>query len=301
MVMLPLILTAEAEAARQIQESAVRFYAARQGTAPRAEEIYHRLLLGEPPREVEERWIDGLKAYLSGGLEELPPRAQAFVAARIGEDRPDEVWSEADLEDWEMYAEQRVRQLLARDEPERAEEVLQQRSERSPTSRLLGLQALVLDALGLGPSARAAAESTVVLFEGTDQHADLASELQSLLARSDRSGGLFRPDELRELTTILTRSKLVYSDKIRRECFDNIPRDYLMSIPVADSPREQLLVDLQRLNFGGRLRAGSHPLVRWLEQLHKLRRKHPEEKALQAILRRARRRETESNEEKTTK
>jgi cellulose synthase operon protein C len=296
-VMLPLILAAEAEAARQIQESAVRFYAAREGTAARAEEIYHRLLLGEPPRAVAARWTDGLEASLSGALDELPPRAQAFLAARLGEDRPDEVWREADLEDWERHAEQRVRQLLARDEPERAEAVLQQRSDRSGTSRLLGLQALVLDALGRENEAHAAAERAADHFERSHVHADLAGELRTLAARrADRPGGLFRPDEIRELETIFTRGRLVYSDTFRRECFGDIPRDYLLRIPVTSSPQQQLLLDLQWLNSVGRLPGGSHPLVLWLEQAHRLRRKHPEEKALQAILRRARRRAGEEHE-----
>ncbi len=295
-IMLPLILAAEADAARRIQVRAVRFYAARPGTAARAEEIYHRLLLGEPPRAVRPRWIDGLKPHLSGTLDELPPAAQAFVAARIGADRPDEVWQTADVADWEIHAERRVRQLLAREEPERAEEVLRQRSDRSPGGRLLALNVLVLAALGREREARAAAENVVRSFETRGLHSDLTAELQPLLARAEPSGGLFRPDELRELLTILTRSKLSYSDKFRRDSFSDLPRDLLMSIPVTDSPGDQLRLDVQRLNFVGKLPDGSHPLVSWLNQVHRLHRRQPEEKALQALLRRARRRAAEHGE-----
>jgi hypothetical protein len=49
-------------------------------------------MLGESSRSVARRWNAGLDAYLFPALDELPPRAQAFVAARIKAERPDAVW-----------------------------------------------------------------------------------------------------------------------------------------------------------------------------------------------------------------
>ena len=181
-MLLPLILEADPERARWIQERAVAFYERRTGTAARGEEIYHRLMLGEAPRSVERRWIEGLGTHLRPALDELPLRAQAFVAARIGTERADAVWKAADLVDWALYAERRVRDLRRIQKPELAEQVLQQRSERSAASRLLGLEALVLHAEGRREEARAAAEHVIERFSNRDAYQDLIQELRPLLS-----------------------------------------------------------------------------------------------------------------------
>jgi hypothetical protein len=180
-IMLPLILADKAEQARQIQEAAVAFYAQQSGTAARAEEIYHRLLLGESPRTVERRWINGLDEHLRPALDELPPKAQAFVAARIGSERPDAIWQAADVEDWERYAEGRVRRLLRMQKPAEAEQVLRMRRDRSASGRLLGLEALVQAAQGRMEHARVTARRALNGLRHNHANADLAAELERLL------------------------------------------------------------------------------------------------------------------------
>jgi hypothetical protein len=181
-MMLPLILEDKPEQARWIQERAVAYYQQWTGTtAERAEEVYHRFMLGESPRSVARRWNAGLDAYLFPALDELPPRAQAFVAARIKAERPDAVWREADLEDWEIYAERRVRDLLEMRKPEQAAEVLRQRSERSDSSRLYGLEPLVLHAMGRRDEARAAARGALERFRRTGADPDIIFDLEGLL------------------------------------------------------------------------------------------------------------------------
>ena len=182
-IMLPLILEDEktSSAARQIQEKAVAFYEKQNGTAARAEEIYHRLLLGESPRTVENRWIDGLAAYFKEDtLDELPPKAQAFVAARINAERNDDIWKDADIEDWEIYAEQRIRRLLNKNEPERALAILDSHSTRTPNSRLHGLKALVLRALGRTKESSDAAKIAFKLCFENGRSSDLYNELSDL-------------------------------------------------------------------------------------------------------------------------
>jgi len=182
-IMLPLILEDEAfsAAARQIQEKAVAFYERGNGTAARAEEIYHRLLLGESPRSVEDRWSEGLEAHFnSDTLDELPTAAQAFVAARINAERNDSVWEAAEINDWELYAERRARRLLDRNEQERAEKVLKQRSERTEGSRLLALEALVLDAQGRQEEAQSAAQTAFELCFENGKNSDLYQDLSAL-------------------------------------------------------------------------------------------------------------------------
>ncbi len=290
-MMLPLILKAEADAARLIQERAIKFYEAREGTAARAEEIYHRLMLGESPRSVETRWVDGLKAHLSSALDELPLPAQAFVAARIEEERPNKVWLAADIEDWELYAEQRIRKLLAEDEPERAEEVLRQRSDRSATSRLLGLEALVLQALGRRDEALTMASRALELFLEAGVHQDLVKEFKKLMTPpDDKPSSLFDPSELGQILEILRDMSFMYSGNTRQELFNDIPRDYLASIPVTALPMSQLSLDLNHLNNRGKLPNGSHPMVLWLKQAVSLMGNRPQAKALQAALTKAHRR-----------
>lgn len=290
-IMLPLILSASSEVARRIQERAVEFYRHQKGTAARAEEIYHRLMLGESPRCVEGRWVDGLRAHLRGALDELPPRAQAFVAARIKEERPDEVWLAADVEDWELHAEQRVRKLLEKDEPEVAAEVLRQRPDRSAASRLYGLEALVLDASGCQQEAQAAAARALALFHKDGVHHDLVNELRMLLTpHDDKPDSVFDPAELTQIFDIFKEAGPVYEGNLRQRLFQKIPRDYLASIPVANLPLSQLGLDLQHLNVRGKLPDGSHPMVLWLEQSVSVLQAPPQVKALQSALAKARRR-----------
>jgi len=71
------------EAVRDIEQKAITFYTPRTDPISRAEEIYHRLSLGEDPAEVDRRWIEGLGPLLSGSVEELPARAQAYLANRL--------------------------------------------------------------------------------------------------------------------------------------------------------------------------------------------------------------------------
>ena len=63
---------------RAIHEAAIRYYAGRQEPLSRAEEIYHRLALGQSHQEVEAVWMAGVEPYLGNALEELPPAAKPY-------------------------------------------------------------------------------------------------------------------------------------------------------------------------------------------------------------------------------
>lgn len=70
--------------AREINERAIRFYAARTGPVNRAEELYHRLRLNQSASAVEGRWTDEAGRLLRSAMEEFPPAACAYVRDKLG-------------------------------------------------------------------------------------------------------------------------------------------------------------------------------------------------------------------------
>ncbi|WNG61685.1 AAA family ATPase [Archangium gephyra] len=147
-VMLEALKAEKPAQVREIHEAAVRFYEGHADPLSRAEEIYHRLALGEPPRQVEGRWMPGVEPYLGNALEELPPAARPFLASRLGLELPPRMWEEAELADWERNVESRVRGMLARGDASLALQVLRARKERTPGSPLYELETQTLQRLG---------------------------------------------------------------------------------------------------------------------------------------------------------
>lgn len=72
----------ESVVAKQIHRTAVRYYSGRPGVIDRAEEIYHRLMLGQRPETVDRRWDDSVLAHLLPTLDDLPPASKAYLAAK---------------------------------------------------------------------------------------------------------------------------------------------------------------------------------------------------------------------------
>jgi len=103
---------------RAIHEAAVRYYAGREEPLSRAEEIYHRLALGQSRGEVDAVWMQGVEPYLGNALEELPPSVKPYLASKLGIELSRKAWAEADLADWERHTEARCRELLGRYLPE---------------------------------------------------------------------------------------------------------------------------------------------------------------------------------------
>ncbi|MFG2869454.1 trypsin-like peptidase domain-containing protein [Streptomyces sp. NPDC048338] len=160
-IMLRLSDSARTDLMRAVDRSAVRHYAAREGPAARAEEIYHRLRLGEDPRTVEPRWEPGVEGALAGADRDMPPRSAAFLLARIGGHVPDRIMAEADQEDWERIAAREVEDLLTQGYVEPAVERLTERQPWTPCSRLHGLLVETLARSGRPAEARESAEQAV--------------------------------------------------------------------------------------------------------------------------------------------
>jgi hypothetical protein len=84
-MMLKLLAKDQGPMVTAIENAAVKFYTGKSGPQARAEEIYHRLRLGEPLATVEPRWEPGVDRYLGeDAIAEIPESARPFLASKLG-------------------------------------------------------------------------------------------------------------------------------------------------------------------------------------------------------------------------
>ncbi|MFJ9848281.1 trypsin-like peptidase domain-containing protein [Streptomyces sp. NPDC101150] len=166
----------------EVERRAVDYYAARDGVADRAEEIYHRLRLDEDPREVEKRWQPGVERFLLGAQQDLPPRAAALLTARLGAGASDKVTEAADQADWERITAREVADLLAQGFAREAHERIRRRCPWAPCSPLHPLFAETLCLLGRRDDARRAVADALAGI----RDADCAARRLELLLLSAR-------------------------------------------------------------------------------------------------------------------
>ena len=159
-IMLPLLLDgAEGGTARQIEDAAIRYYEAMDGSAERAEEIYHRLSRHQPLDVIAERWRPDVGPLLFSALDpgELGARERAWLLSRLSPDQrlDEEESAAADLETWEWDTERKVRELLERNRSAPALSSIRARTERSPGSPLYKAEAEILERMDRWEEARA--------------------------------------------------------------------------------------------------------------------------------------------------
>ncbi|WP_236242236.1 hypothetical protein [Streptomyces sp. CC228A] len=164
-IMLRLAQSDPGSVAPEVERRAVAYYAARDGLAARAEEIYHRLRLGEHPRTVEERWLPGVERLLAGAQDEMGPRSAALLTAHSRRQRASVlVMAEAEQEDWERIAAHEVEDLLAQGFTGQALTRLEERRPWTPCGPLHVLLAEALSRAGRRAEARRVVSEAV---EGT--------------------------------------------------------------------------------------------------------------------------------------
>jgi cellulose synthase operon protein C len=103
-LMLKQMLATDGTRARAISEGAVQYYSAATDPKSRAEELYHRLLLGQDRGEIDARWLEGVEDYMGDEvLEDIPSKAlRVYAATRLRITLSNEDWlKEADEETWE--------------------------------------------------------------------------------------------------------------------------------------------------------------------------------------------------------
>ena len=114
----------------------------------RAEEIYHRLALGEYGTGIVQRWLGGVETWLFSALEELSAESRSWLANQLHVELPPEDRAQASLDVWEQDAHRRARELLALDQAPSALATVQERPERSAASPLFLTEAQIHSALG---------------------------------------------------------------------------------------------------------------------------------------------------------
>ena len=132
---------------KKIHDEAIKFYGKFNDPANRAEEIYHRLSLGVEREILASRWMDGLRPFLGSSIRELPSQSQIYLAARLEFELPEEYWTEANDEDWALYASRKTNQQLDLQKPFDALKMLEQRKHLWRTDLLQPAFNKVTDAL----------------------------------------------------------------------------------------------------------------------------------------------------------
>ena len=188
-----------------IHAAAVAFYLIRPQLADRAEEIYHRLALGEDPEDVDKRWLTGIEPFLRDAVGELPPRSNAYLANRVGGVADEKQLTTAAPLEWEEYAQKRAGDLLKFGQAQKALDLLALRSDRQPTSKLHYLESIARRMLPVADiaGAESAAEAAVTAARASSNADDLRDALEELVhvrrLRADTAGVLRGLAELANL------------------------------------------------------------------------------------------------------
>lgn len=192
-----------------IHAAAVEFYAMRSDIADRAEEIYHRLARGEDPEQVDKRWLPGVEDFLRDAVGELPARSNVYLANRVGGMADEEQLGSALPIDWEYYASKKASDLLLFGQPQRALDLLAQRSERLPASKLHYVESIARRMLPTPDliEAERAAKRGVAAARVSANSDDLREALEELVLvrrlRGDTAGVLRGLAELVNLGEVL--------------------------------------------------------------------------------------------------
>lgn len=126
---------------RRIHELAVDCYARQRGAAERAEELYSRLMLGQPDAQLEDRWLPEVERFLAPAIDELPVAQRRWLAGRMSVELTPEVYAQAELSEWERLMGRKAAELVRYGDPRTVLDLVSGRVERTPDSPLLAIEA----------------------------------------------------------------------------------------------------------------------------------------------------------------
>ncbi|WP_217602378.1 ATP-binding protein [Chitinophaga sp. GbtcB8] len=129
---------------RTLHNAAIAFYIGQETIEARAEEMYHRLALGENSyHELDQRWIKGIEQSIASNLEEYPDHVKVWLASRMALEVPRDIYANADIMDWERNITRKIKRALKELQFKWALELLGERKDRSEQSPLFALEAKV--------------------------------------------------------------------------------------------------------------------------------------------------------------
>lgn len=162
-----------------IDRAAIRFYEQDDSREGRAEEIYHRLRLGEDFNIIEARWLPGLRDLLRSSLVELPDAGRIWLSQKLNVTTDDATRRAADQDDWERMAALRAGRFLKSGDTASALASLRERIERLPNSPLFQLESEALRMAGDLAGARAVCERALPKMSG-DRRVELLLQIAAL-------------------------------------------------------------------------------------------------------------------------
>jgi tetratricopeptide (TPR) repeat protein len=167
------------ETAEAIDRHAIEFYHQDDSREARAEEIYHRLRLGENLDVIDSRWMPGLRNLLRSSLGELPEAGRLWLSRKLNITVDSTVRDAASQSDWENIAKLRAERFLKRGDADRALEAVRERVQRVPNSPLFQIESEALRLAGELSAARQVASRGLESASG-DRRAELLLQLASL-------------------------------------------------------------------------------------------------------------------------
>lgn len=139
-------------AVRKIHRSAIRYYSRRRDSASRVEELYHRLMLQQSKKTLDEHWDPEASPKLNEVATELPPTSRAYLLDKDPEFRTrftDDEMRDVDRAGLKTVVQRRVERLVADGDVVQAIGVLQEVHGPNGESLLPVLELQVNELLGL--------------------------------------------------------------------------------------------------------------------------------------------------------
>ena len=186
-LMLKQMLATDSERSRAISEGAIREFESATDLKSRAEELYHRLLLGQDRETIDARWIDGVEDYIGDEiLEDIPSKAlRVYAASRLEITLANEDWlREADEETWERKVAQDFDARMKLGQVREALSYVASRSQFLPGSPLYPLVAQAHADLRDYASAQKWIETGLAQIEGMNDRASRQILVDLLLVRA---------------------------------------------------------------------------------------------------------------------
>ncbi|HEX6719179.1 MAG TPA: ATP-binding protein, partial [Pyrinomonadaceae bacterium] len=134
-------------AAEQINRLAVQYYSPRETLQDRAEEIYHRLKLGDDSETIASRWLSGIEPFLRDAMPELPAESRPMLASYLGITLKKEDIEAAGTAEWERYTAREAEELVKLGHYTQALDKIKERKERTKGSPLYRIEARALTSL----------------------------------------------------------------------------------------------------------------------------------------------------------
>jgi DNA/RNA endonuclease G (NUC1) len=177
--------------ARRIDENAIRYWMTQTGPVAIAEQLYHRLRLGQSRAILTRHWQPQAGPLLRSALEELPRGSvqRAWLATNLKATLESSEAVKIDQVEWEQQTGLEVGRCLADGKPEIALDLLRRRKERLPGSHLYALESRACLLAGKVTRAR------IVAWEGItrnrEPHKEVAVDLALFVAHLEERARRF--------------------------------------------------------------------------------------------------------------